>query len=269
MRAAASDPAVIAEAFSRTAPRYDAFGDGHPHLDRMRAKVYAHLERAVAPGSAILELNAGTGLDAAALARRGYRVHATDLAPGMVTRARARAMDPALGGRLTVQEVSFLDLGQVTGGPYDAVFSDLGGLDCTPDLRPVVAGLERVLRPGGTLVWVLMPPICLWELATLIRGRLPSAVRRLRRRGVRARLEGREFAVTYYSPGEVGRALGHGYEVLAVEGLSVITPTAESKNLALRHPRLYRGLASLDDRLAAQAPFRGWGDFFIISARRR
>ena len=60
-----------------------------------------------------------------------------------------------------------------------------------------------------------------------------------------------------------------GYEVLAIEGLSVITPTAESKGLALRHPRAYGVLAWLDDRLAPRAPFRGWGDFFIVSLRRR
>ena len=114
-----------------------------------------------------------------------------------------------------------------------------------------------------------MPPICLWELATVLRGRVPSAVRRLRRRGVRARLEGREFEVTYFTPDEVRRAFGEGYELLAVEGLSVITPTAESKGLAIRHPDLYRGLAWLDDRLAPRPPFRAWGDFFIISLRRR
>lgn len=260
---------VIADAFSRTAGRYEAFGQGHPHLDRLRAKVTAHLERVVAPGSRILELNAGTGVDAVALARRGYRVHATDIAPGMLSLLRDKAADPALDGRVTVQELSFLALDGVTGGPYDAAFSNLGGLDCVPDLRPVVAGLDHVLRPGGTVVWVLMPPVCLWELAEALRGEFRLAVRRLRRRGVQARLEGRVFEVSYFTPAEVVAAFGEGYEVLAIEGLSVITPTAESKGLALRHPTAYGVLAWLDDRLAPRAPFRGWGDFFIVSLRRR
>lgn len=260
---------TIADAFSRTAGRYEAFGQGHPHLDRMRAKVYAHLERVVAPGSSILELNAGTGVDAVHLARRGFRVHATDIAPGMLARLADKADDSALGGRITVQACSFLQLDRVAGGPYDAVFSNLGGLDCTSDLRPVVTGLDAVLRPGGSVVWVLMPPICLWELATAFRGQFRLAFRRLRRRGVRAHLEGREFAVAYFTPEEVVAAFGDTYELLAIEGLSVITPTAESKNLARRHPRVYGALARLDDRLAPRAPFRGWGDFFIVSLRRR
>ena len=65
------------------------------------------------------------------------------------------------------------------------------------------------------------------------------------------------------------RALGRGWDVLAIEGLSVITPTAESRNLARRHPTVYRALAWLDDRLAPRWPFREWGDFYILSVRRR
>ncbi|MDO8484822.1 MAG: class I SAM-dependent methyltransferase, partial [Candidatus Limnocylindrales bacterium] len=236
---------------------------------RMRATVYAHLERVVAPGSSILELNAGTGTDAVELARRGFRVHATDIAPGMLERIRAKVAASGLEGRVTVEERSFLELGGVTGGPYDAVFSNLGGLNCTPDLGPVVAGLGDVLRPGGTVVWVLMPPICLWELALVFTGRFRLAFRRLSPGGTRAHLEGRHFDIAYYRPREVVAAFGDAFGLLSVEGLSVITPTAESRNLAKRHRSLYRTLAWLDDRLAPRAPFSGWGDFFIVSLRHR
>jgi ubiquinone/menaquinone biosynthesis C-methylase UbiE len=269
--AAAPEPrlAVIADAFSRTARRYDEFAEDHPHLTRMRAKVYAHLEGVVAPGSSVLELNAGTGTDAVELARRGFRVHATDIAPGMLERLRDKVARLGLEDRLTVQSCSFLDLDRVTGGPYDAVFSDLGGLNCTSDLRPVIAGLDRVLRPGGSVVWVLMPRICLWELGLALTGQFRLAFRRLSRNGTRAHLEGRSFDVHYFDPRRVIADFGPGYELLGLEGLSVITPTAESKNLAKRHRRIYGALCWLDDRLARRAPFSGWGDFFILSLRRR
>ena len=55
---------TIAEAFSRTAEKYDAFAEDHPNQSRMRHKVYSHIERFVPAGSRILELNAGTGTDA-------------------------------------------------------------------------------------------------------------------------------------------------------------------------------------------------------------
>ena len=153
------------------------------------------------------------------------------------------------------------------GAPYDAVFSDLGGLNCAPDLAAGIRQLTWVLRPGGTVTWVLMPPVCLWELALVFVGQPRLALRRLRPGGTRAHLEGLYFTVHYHSPRDVVEAFGRDHRVLEIEGLSVITPTAESKGLAKRHPRLYRGLAWLDDRLARVPPWRGWGDFFIVSLR--
>ncbi|HEY6398192.1 MAG TPA: class I SAM-dependent methyltransferase [Solirubrobacteraceae bacterium] len=267
--APAPDLATIADAFTRTAARYDAFAEDHPHLTRMRQKVYASFERVVPAGARVLELNAGTGTDAVALARRGFRVHATDIAPGMLARIRDKVSARELDGRVSVQQCSFLELDRVSGGPYQAVFSNLGGLNCVADLGPVVRGLDRVLLPGGVAVLVVMPPICLWELALVFTGQLRMATRRLARGGTRAHLEGREFAVHYYTPRQVITAFGSGYDLLSVEGLAVLTPTAESKNLANRHPTLYSLLARADDALATRAPFSGWGDFFIAVLRRR
>jgi ubiquinone/menaquinone biosynthesis C-methylase UbiE len=261
--------AVVAEAFSRTAEKYDQFADDHPHLTRMRRKVYAHLERLLPPNARLLELNAGSGADAVYLAQQGLSIHATDIAPGMLQRLRDKVERLGLSERITMQMCSFTELARVTGGPFDAVFSNLGGLNCLPDLSPVIDALPRVLRPGGLVTWVLMPPICLWELALIFTGQVRLALRRLSPRGTRAHLEGLYFNVYYFTPGQVVAAFGADYELLAIEGLSVITPTAESKNLAKRFPRLYRALCWLDDRLSTKAPWRGWGDFFIVSLRYR
>jgi len=258
---------TIAEAFSLTAEKYDSFAVDHPHLTRMRRKVYAHIGRWLAPGSRILELNAGTGTDAVALAQAGYSVHATDIAPGMLERLQEKVGRLGLGDKVTMQECSFTELDAVRGGSYDAVFSDLGGLNCIPDLRPVIRDLPQVLRPGGLVTWVLMPRVCLWELGLVFTGQFSLALRRLRRGGTIAHLEGHTFPVYYFSPRQARAWFGGDYRFLALEGLSVITPTAESKNLARRLPRLYRGLSWLDDHLSTRPPWRGWGDFYIMSMR--
>lgn len=265
----AADPsrAVIAEAFSLTAEKYDQFALDHPNQTRMRHKVYAHLGRFLQPGARILELNCGTGIDAAWLAQHGYAVHATDISPGMLERLQAKREALGLQDRLSFEARSFTDLAQMTGGPYDAVFSNLGGLNCVPDLAPIAAQLPAVLKPGGVVTWVVMPPVCLWEMAEVLRGQFRLAFRRFQRRGTTAHLEGKTFTVWYFTPQQVRAAFGPEFRLLAIEGLSVITPTAESKNLAKRRPRLYRALAWLDDRLAPRWPWRGWGDFFIISLR--
>ncbi len=256
---------TIAEAFSRTADKYDAFADDHPNQTRMRNKVYSHIQRFVPAGSRVLELNAGTGTDAVELARRGYTVHATDIAPGMLERLRDKVLKLNLSEKITYQQCSFTELDKITGAPFDAVFSDLGGLNCIPDLTPVIAQLPNVLRPNGFVTWVLMPPVCLWEMAEIFRGHPSLAFRRFARNGTQAHLEGLHFKVYYFTPEKILGWFGDQYDCPAIEGLSVITPTAESKNFAKQFTRLYRTLSWLDDRLASRYPWRGWGDFFIIT----
>jgi ubiquinone/menaquinone biosynthesis C-methylase UbiE len=258
---------TIAEAFSRTAEKYDSFAQDHPHLTRMRNKVYSHVMRYVPHGARILELNAGTGTDAVQLAQRGYYVHATDIAPGMLSRLQDKVSQLGLQDRVTMEAHSFLSLEDVQGAPFDAVFSDLGGLNCVPDLTPVIRQLPQILKPGGIVTWVLMPHICLWEIAEVFRGNASLAFRRFSHGRVRANLEGLHFDVYYFSPKQVIRWFGKEFELLALEGLSVMTPTAESKNFAKWHPRLYRMLSWLDDQLSPRWPWNGWGDFYILTMR--
>jgi ubiquinone/menaquinone biosynthesis C-methylase UbiE len=258
---------TIAEAFSRTAERYDSFAEDHPHLTHMRNKVYTHVMRHIPRGARILELNAGTGTDAVQLAQQGYFIHATDIAPGMLNRLQEKVISQGLQARIKIEERSFLSLHPIQGAAFDAVFSDLGGLNCVPDLTPVIQQLSGVLKPGGLVTWVLMPHICLWEMAEIFRGNFSLAFRRFSRGRVSANLEGLKFDVYYFSPQQVMQWFGKDFERLALEGLSVFTPTAESKNFAKWYPRLYRTLCWLDDKLSARWPWNGWGDFYILTMR--
>ena len=256
---------TIAEAFSRTAEKYDSFAEDHPHLTRMRNKVYAHVTRYIPHDARILELNAGTGTDAVQLAQRGYFIHATDIAPGMLDRLPEKIEKMGLHGRVTMEERSFLSLEDTRGAPFDAVFSDLGGLNCVPDLTPIIQQLPKILKVGGIVTWVLMPHICLWEMAEVFRGNFSLAFRRFSHGSVRANLEGLKFDVYYFSPRQVIRWFGDDFDLLSLEGLSVITPTAESKNFAKWHPRLYGVLSWLDDKLSSRWPWSGWGDFYVLT----
>jgi ubiquinone/menaquinone biosynthesis C-methylase UbiE len=266
----ASEPdlATIAAAFSRAAPRYDGYVDDHPHLARMRAKVHALVVRHTPAGARILELNAGSGIDAVELARRGFRVHATDVAPGMLERIAPKAALAGVADAVSVQACSFLDLNRVDGPPFDAVLSNLGGLNCAPDLALAAREIDRVLAPGGVAVLVVMPRVCLWELGLLLRGRFRTALRRWHRGGTRAHVEGRWFTVHYFSPRAVRATFGAGYEHVCTEGLSVVTPPGDAQHFPGRHPTAYRRLAWLDDRLAPRRPFSGWGDFAVTVLRR-
>jgi len=257
----------VDQAFGRKAVLYDAFGRDHPNLARMRAKVRAHVESLLFPGASLLEINAGTGADAAYFAQRGYRVHATDLSAGMVAQIRKKISTRDLGGRLSAQQVSFTQLKSLPGKPFDGVLSNLGGINCAPDLGAIAHGLPGLLKPGSTVTWVVMPPVCLWELAQALRGNLHLALRRLKKGAVQANVEGIAIPTYYYAPRRVRAAFGPNFQVLRLEGLSVFTPPADHKEFPTRYPRLYRLLVGLEDLLADRFPFYSWGDFYILSLR--
>jgi SAM-dependent methyltransferase len=95
----------------------------------------------LAPGSRVLDCACGTGLLAAGLAARGFAVTASDASPEMVARARA------LG--VAARVCRWEDLG---GGPYDAVLCVGNSLAHARDRHGALAGMARVLAPGGLLV---------------------------------------------------------------------------------------------------------------------
>lgn len=254
----------VAEAFSRKATIYDAFGQNHPNLERMRRHFYDHIQAVMAPGGSLLELNAGTGQDAVELVGAGFRVHATDIAPGMLAEIDAKIAAQNLGDRLSSQYCSFTRLDEVSGGPYDGIYSNSGGLNCTDELPAVVAGLPHLLRPGGRVTWVIMPRVCPWELAVIPKD-WRVGTRRLRRDGVIAHVEGVYFRTWYYSASSVRRLFGPRFRFVRQEGLSVFTPPADNKTFPANHPRLYRKLVQLDDRLFRHWPCNGWGDFYILT----
>lgn len=110
------------------------------------------LVKEVAPGAArLLELGCGTGGHAAELERLGYRAHGIDLSPGMVDRARKRAV-----GRQTL----FFEIGDIrsyrTDARFDAVvslFHVMSYQTRNEDLAAAVATARAHLNVGGVFVF--------------------------------------------------------------------------------------------------------------------
>ncbi len=259
----------VAQAFSFKASIYDEFGKDHPNLERMRKKVYSHVLRFLQPGDRLLEINAGTGADAAYFAGQGYSVHATDISPRMLASIQAKIEQRSLQGRLSAEQCSFTDLSSVNGKPFDYLFSNFGGLNCIGDLSLVTCQLPALLKPGDRLTWVIMPPICPWDLAQALKGDCRTALRRLHPGGVQANVEGIQFRVNYFTPKQVLRALGDRFRLLKLEGLSVFAPPADHKDFARHSPRLYTTLVWMDTLTGGLPLLRGCGDFFILSAEYR
>jgi SAM-dependent methyltransferase len=93
------------------------------------------------PGETILDVGCGDGALTVKLIERGARVMGVDASPEFVAAARARGLDVQLGDGERLQ----LD------GPFDAVFSN-AAIHWMRDHAAVLAGVHRVLRPGGRFV---------------------------------------------------------------------------------------------------------------------
>jgi hypothetical protein len=124
-----------------------------------------------------------------------------------------------------------------------------------------------LLKPGAFVTWVVMPPICPWELAQALRGHFKTAFRRLRPGGVLAQVGGAQFMTYYFTPAQVLRALGPGYRRIALRGLSLFSPPSYLENFSRRYPALFRRLTALDERLGRWPVVNGWGDFFVLTAQ--
>jgi ubiquinone/menaquinone biosynthesis C-methylase UbiE len=104
----------------------------------------------VGPGSRVLDVASGTGEPAITAAKRvgpGGHVLATDIAPNLLAFARQAAERQGVGGVLETREMDgeHLDL---PADSFDAVLSRVG-LIYFPDQQAALAGMRRVLKPGG------------------------------------------------------------------------------------------------------------------------
>ena len=97
------------------------------------------------PGERVLDLGCGDGALTLALAARGAEVVGVDASTDMVAATRARGLDARL------LDGHALSLDATGGQPFDAVFSN-AALHWMLDPDAVIAGVARVLRPGGRFV---------------------------------------------------------------------------------------------------------------------
>jgi ubiquinone/menaquinone biosynthesis C-methylase UbiE len=260
-----------AKAFSKQAKVFDDYDAGNTIIQYKRQRVREHVLRYLLPYSSILELNAGTGQDAIYFAEQGYRVHATDIAEGMQSRLREKVQVRGLCNKVTTELCSFTSLAALKQrGPYDMIFSNFAGLNCTGELDKVLRSFDSLLKPGGLVTLVILPRFSLWETLMLFKGKFRTAFRRMvSSKGVSSHVEGHYFRCWYYSPSYVIRTLQDSFELLSVEGLCTIVPPSYIEHFAERHPAPYRFLRDMEDRWKGTWPWKFIGDYYIISLRKK
>jgi ubiquinone/menaquinone biosynthesis C-methylase UbiE len=251
-------------AFSKQSTHFDDDDFINPILQRCRQQIYAHVDQVIKPNSSILELNAGTGIDAVRFARMGHRVHATDLSDGMIKSLRKKVSHFQLEGHISVQQLSFDQLDRLNGQKFDFIFSNFGGLNCIDDLLKVTKNIPEILNPLGFATWVIMPPVCPWEILGILKGN-PKAFRRFTRNGTVAQLENESFPVWYHSLGSIKKAFGQRFRLVKHEGLAALSPPPYAKTFADHHPVLNNVVQAIDSTVRNYFPFNRWADHIIVT----
>jgi ubiquinone/menaquinone biosynthesis C-methylase UbiE len=230
----------------------------------LRQKVYATVEQLIPPGSRILDINCGIGIDAVALAERGYNVVGLDIAPKMIEKAKQRV---ERSGVTTAEFFvgSFEDLSPLTGQTFDLVLSNFGGLNCVGSLDIVAEQVARVVRPNGFFVAMVMPPICLWEiLAGLARLNFKLAFRRLQKNVQATGFQGGTFTVSYFSPRTIAASFVKWFAVKQVRGLNIISPPPHASRFKTANPKLCSILEQVEKKVDRIPFLRNAGDHYLM-----
>jgi ubiquinone/menaquinone biosynthesis C-methylase UbiE len=268
---AASLNETFAEAaFTRQSAVFDELYTGNTIVKYKRLRVRQHVLKYLAPGGSVLELNAGTGEDALFFARQGFKVHATDISVGMQHELKQKVSNNKLDGMVSTEVCSFTQLDQLKNkGPYDLIFSNFAGLNCTNELDKVLASFDDLLSPGGMVTLVILPKFCLWETLLVFKGKFGTAFRRFfSKRGRQARVEDTWFKCWYYNPSYIVGRLSNNFQLLGVEGLCSLVPPSYIEGFAEKHLRTYNFLKEKEDKLKSRWPWKYIGDYYIISLRK-
>ncbi|MBC7830029.1 MAG: class I SAM-dependent methyltransferase [Chitinophagaceae bacterium] len=258
-------------AFNKQSAVFDEEYAHNSIVNYKRNRVRDHILQFIRPGSNILELNAGTGEDAIYFARSGHKLHATDISQGMQDTLRKKVKQQNLEKNVSTELCSYTSLGKLKKrGPYDLIFSNFAGLNCTQELDKVLCEFEHLLKPHGIITLVMLPKFCLWETLLIFKGKFKTAFRRFfSSQGRRSHIEGKYFKCWYYNPGQITKILQKSFTVVNIEALCVVVPPSYIEHFAERHPRSYRYLKKKENILKSKWPWKYIGDYYIISLQKK
>jgi ubiquinone/menaquinone biosynthesis C-methylase UbiE len=120
-----------------------------PGYERTLERTRTHLKH----GDVVLEFGCGTGTTAVKLAPSVSRYVATDLAPAMIEIGRERAAEAKVGN-ITFEAGTPADdrfVSRLGEGAFDTAIA-FNVLHLIVDRKPVLAGVRRMLKPGGRFI---------------------------------------------------------------------------------------------------------------------
>lgn len=251
----------INKGFSKIYKEYEAYENSFNTTTSKRKTVYNHIEKFISTSDEILEINAGSCIDALYLAKKGCKILATDVSDGFVEYAKSKIINENISQLMTFQQLSFSHIGQLSPQTFDYIFSNLGGLNCIENPEVVINQFKSILKPKGKVTLVIMPKATPWEWLWIFKDR-KKALRRFNKQGTEANIEDYNVRTWYHSISSIKKIIQKDYDILDIENLDVFMPP--NFDFCHKHPRLFKGLVWFNKFVKRITPL-GIGDFYIIS----
>lgn len=257
-------------AFDGVASGYHRSNVDNVLLDAMRRRLWRMVDRHVPRRAHLLDLGCGPGTDEVEFASRGYRVTAIDWSPAMVREARRRVGEAGMARAVDVQHLGIHEIDRLAPRTFDAACSNLGPLNCVPDLDAVARAIARRLQPGAVFIASVIGRCCPWEIALYSARRDWDRLRvRFAPRMTPVPLDGETVWTRYYAPAAFARVFAAaGFDTIERRALALFTPPPYLDAVATRHPSAIAALQRVDDAIGGWPVLREMGDHFLIAMRR-
>lgn len=259
-------------AFDYTAHQYDHEFSWSPIGLMQRKIVWGFLKKKLRSdfSANILELNCGTGEDAAWLALNKQRILATDISGEMIKIAQQKAIGQKISSQILFKVMDIRDAREsLNGEKFDLVFSNFGGFNCLNHdqfsnwLNEQLPGL---LNPGGRFVAVLMSKFCAWEsLYFLSKFQFRKAFRRLSKGPVVGKLSAASGVNTwYYAPQWIKDHLPESLSVSTVKAVGVFIPPSYLNHFFATRMKLLSKLQKLENNIKEGKAAAFFSDHYLI-----
>jgi len=256
--------------FDQIADTFDEEDRSNEILQWMRDTVYEIYLRDFKKGDRLLELNAGTGIDAVFLSRKGLKIFATDISDNMIDILNEKITLQGLGNKVQAKKLSFNEIVNLNEKDFDGIISNFGGLNCINNFSNLSESLAAKVKPGGKFVASVMNSICPWEiLYFLLKFDAENAFRRFNKAGIDANLSKFKIKSFYFTPKEFAKHFKKYFTVKKIYSLGLFTPSPYLHGIYKKIPGIVNVFMEIDNLIKGTFPFNRFGDHFVIVLERK
>jgi len=262
-------------AFDSVAKEYDETFTLTKIGKAQREIVWTYLNKIISgkEGLRILELNCGTGEDALWFAKNGHKVLATDISEKMLEVTEIKASENNLNDRIKTNKIDLTKVNDFDSNEtFDLVFSNFGGINCIPfkDLYNLPAFLKKLIKPSGRLIMVIMPTFCIWEMFYFtLKFDFKKAFRRSSTKRVRAKLNGDEMLIDYYTPILVNKIFQEEFKQITLKPVGFFIPPSYLENFFSSKDKFFNLVKKLESVITDWGTLANYSDHFLIDFEKK